>query len=395
MKSVSRSTLNLTRNGNLGFVAVVLAAYVSASLALSYNWPSFTFMKATTLFSAGALYLVIGVLGFNHCKRTERLSTTLVYFAIQFGLATTIVYLTLGSLTWLAMLPLASQGAALLSGRWLILFCGLVLAALTMSGLRAGPMVAMVLGFVYLAGLVFVVVFTKIAVSERRARAEVERLAAELVEANGKLREYAAQVEELATAKERNRLAREIHDSLGHYLTVINVQIEAARAVIDIDRTRALDVLAKAQSLTKDGLVEVRRSVAAMHSLATEGQSLPEAVDALLAECRASGILTDLVVAGLPKQIAPQAELAFYRAAQEGLTNIRKHAKASRADVTLDYRNTHMVRLVVADNGVGAGASDGGFGLLGVRERAQLLGGEVRVRSSAGQGFTLEVELPV
>ena len=101
--------------------------------------------------------------------------------------------------------------------------------------------------------MVFVVVFTQIAVREREARAEVERLAAELTEANRKLREYADQVEELATARERNRLAREIHDSLGHYLTVVNVQIEAARAVID-DRDRALDVLRKAQLLTHEGL---------------------------------------------------------------------------------------------------------------------------------------------
>ena len=79
------------------------------------------------------------------------------------------------------------------------------------------------------------------AVNEQRARAEVERLLTELKDANDKLREYAAQVEELATAKERNRLAREIHDSLGHYLTVVIVQIEAAIAVMESDRSRSLD----------------------------------------------------------------------------------------------------------------------------------------------------------
>jgi signal transduction histidine kinase len=81
---------------------------------------------------------------------------------------------------------------------------------------------------------------------------------------------------------------------------------------------------------------------------------------------------------------------------QEGLTNIRKHARAARVDITLDYGDNERVRLVVRDNGVGD-SPDGrgsGYGLLGVRERTHLLGGEVRIRSAEGQGFTLEVELP-
>ncbi len=246
----------------------------------------------------------------------------------------------------------------------------------------------------YLAGIVFVVVFTQVAVSERRTRAEVERLAAELGEANRKLREYAVQAEELATAKERNRVAREIHDSLGHYLTVINVQIEAARAVMQSDRERALDALSKAQTLTQEGLAEVRRSVAALRASPTESRPLPEVVATLVDECRASGILTESLVTGTPRPLPPQAELTLYRAAQEGLTNVRKHAHASRADLTLDYSDAARVRLVVQDNGVGGNGSSGGFGLLGLRERVQLLGGQVRTRTAAGQGFTLEVEVP-
>src|SRR5678815_70219 len=88
----------------------------------------------------------------------------------------------------------------------------------------------------YGTGIVFVVVFTRVAASEREARTA-------LAEANQLLRDHAAQVEELATTKERNRLAREIHDSLGHYLTVVNVQIGAAQAILEHDRLRALDHL--------------------------------------------------------------------------------------------------------------------------------------------------------
>jgi signal transduction histidine kinase len=204
------------------------------------------------------------------------------------------------------------------------------------------------------------------------------------------------QVEELATAKERNRLAREIHDSLGHYLTVINVQIEAARAVIGNDPPRALDALRKAQSLAQEGLADVRRSVAALRASPTEDRPLPEALAALAAENRASGLLTELAVTGAPRPLPPQTELTLYRAMQEGLTNIRKHARAARVDITLDYGDNERVRLVVHDNGVGDSPDGrpGGYGLLGVRERTHLLGGEVRIRSAEGQGFTLEVELP-
>jgi signal transduction histidine kinase len=94
------------------------------------------------------------------------------------------------------------------------------------------------------------------------------------------------------------------------------------------------------------------------------------------------------------RQLTPQADLTLYRAAQEALTNVGQHAGASRVNVTLDYRAPESVLLLVEDDGVGDSNSGEGFGLLGVRERAQLLGGEVRVRTETGKGFRLEVELP-
>jgi len=247
---------------------------------------------------------------------------------------------------------------------------------------------------VIIAGILFVGVFTNVAISERAARGEVERLAAELQAANQKLREYAAQVEELATTKERNRVAREIHDSLGHYLTVINVQLEAAQLLVPADPERAMTALRKAQSLAQEGLADVRRSVAALRAAPTGSRPLPEAVAELVQETRAAGIVANLDVRGQPRELAPQAELTLYRAAQEALTNVRKHARASRADLTLDYGNGDRVRLVVEDNGVGAAEPNGGFGLLGLRERAQLVGGQVVIRSAPGEGFRVEVETP-
>ena len=379
------------------FVLTVGAALAATFYAFGdrLEWP-----QNALLLGMGLAYIVIGIVVFEFCTRRRQRFISLLYFAVQIPLAVAIFYLGLGHLSGLLIiivLPLVSHAQMLFSNRGALVIAALITAvsastigfltnwtALFTSALSIG------------AGVVFVFVFTQVALREQQARAEVERLAADLRAANDKLREYAVQVEELATAKERNRLAREIHDSLGHYLTVINVQIEAARAVIGNDPPRALDALRKAQSLAQEGLADVRRSVAALRASPTEDRPLPEALAALAAENRASGLLTELAVTGAPRPLPPQTELTLYRAMQEGLTNIRKHARASRVDIALDYGDNERVRLVLHDSGVG-GSPDGrpgGYGLLGVRERTHLLGGEVRTRSVDGQGFTLEVELP-
>jgi signal transduction histidine kinase len=291
------------------------------------------------------------------------------------------------------MLPLAGQSVVLLTRRWMLLVCGVMLLILVVPmAIFGGWGPALVLGMFLLAGIVFVVVITRLAVNEQRARAEVERLLAELKEANSKLREYAAQVEELATAKERNRLAREIHDSLGHYLTVVIVQIEAAMAVMESDRSRSLDGLRKAQSLAQEGLAEVRRSVTALRASPTNG-SLIDSLATLFEECRVTGIPTEFQLEGTPRKLSPSAELTLFRAAQEALTNVRKHAQAERANVTLDYSGDNVL-LVVHDNGIGTTSATKGFGLIGVHERVQLLGGEVRITTGVGEGFTLEIGIP-
>jgi signal transduction histidine kinase len=229
---------------------------------------------------------------------------------------------------------------------------------------------------------------------EERARHEVERLATELQRANQQLRTYAAQVEELATTTERNRLAREIHDSLGHYLTVMNVQLGAAQAVFDSDPEKARDALQKAQRLAQEGLADVRRSVAALREKPVGDRPLPDAIEALVEETASAGIDTAFSLAGTPRPVQAPTELTLYRAAQEGLTNAQKHARPEEISVTLVYEEAH-IRLVVADDGHGADdGGTGGFGLLGLRERVELLGGRVTAESAPGEGFVLTVVVP-
>jgi signal transduction histidine kinase len=239
-----------------------------------------------------------------------------------------------------------------------------------------------------------VAVFAQMRLNEQQARERAEQLMAELESANVQLAAYATQAEELAMTQERNRLAREIHDNLGHYLTIVNVQIEAARVVMDSDPDRALDAMNKAQELTQKGLARVRESVAALRESPVSNRPLGEAIASLVEEAQSSGIVTEFKVTGEPLTLENKVALALYRAAQEGLTNVCKHARASRVDVLLDYQ-PDQVRLEVRDNGVGAAETARGFGLLGIRERMQLLGGRLEISTGVGEGFCLTASVPL
>jgi signal transduction histidine kinase len=175
---------------------------------------------------------------------------------------------------------------------------------------------------------------------------------------------------------------------------VVNVQIGAARTVLDQDRPRALEHLSKAQALTQEGLAEVRHSVATLRASPTESRPLPQALMKLVQQWKAAGLSIKLHISSNVRPLSPQTNLTLYRAAQEALTNVAKHAHADDVEVTLNYDSAHTIRLLVKDDGVGSKNSEGGFGLLGVRERVQLLNGSVSVRTEIGKGFTLEVEVP-
>jgi signal transduction histidine kinase len=389
MNSKSLGRTKLFSSGNLAFVIVVCASYASATAALIYSRRSLPAWEVAVLVMAGAAYLIVGTYGFAICRRSGSLLAGICYFVVQLLLASALILLrgSAGELS-LILLPLAGQSALLLPLPALVPVCLLIYLTLVMPLiLRSRWVDAIVIAVVYGTGIVFVVVFTRVASSEREARTA-------LAEANQLLRDHASQVEELATTKERNRLAREIHDSLGHYLTVVNVQIGAAQAIIEQDRPRALDHLSKAQALTQEGLSEVRHSVAALRASPTESRPLSEALAKLAEQWNAAGLRATFVVAGTIRSLTPQANLTLYRTAQEAITNVGKHAHASKVDVQLDYRDERSVILRVRDDGVGSDNSEGGFGLLGVRERVQQLRGVVRVRTNSGQGFALEVQLP-
>ena len=229
-----------------------------------------------------------------------------------------------------------------------------------------------------------------------RARREAQQLLSDLQAAHRQLQEYAAQVEELAVARECDRLSRDLHDTLGHRLTVSIVQLEGAERLIAAAPDRASQMVNSVRQQLNEGLSEVRRTVGMLRTPVATDLSLPRALHELAIEFEKATQLPIRVT--VPDSLPPFSEayrLALYRAAQEALTNVQRHAKASEASLTMDL-SAKALTLRVRDNGIGLSdeADEQGFGLRGMRERIMQLGGSVELRSASGDGTTVLIQLP-
>jgi signal transduction histidine kinase len=244
----------------------------------------------------------------------------------------------------------------------------------------------------------FVIGMCATALEAVRRKERAVNLFAELEKAHSELKRYAEQARKLAISEERNRMAREIHDSLGHYLVVVNVQLEAAGKLLDRDPEKAREAVVRAKTAASETLSEVRRSVRALRPSAMEKRKGPGALAALAREFGGTGITVSFEVQGQERDLSPEAELLLYRALEEGLTNALKYSGGSRVQIKLAFE-PFSVRLTVADNGCGASGNDQGlggtgFGIPGLEERASALGGTVSAADADGGGFVLEVQLP-
>jgi two-component system NarL family sensor kinase len=202
----------------------------------------------------------------------------------------------------------------------------------------------------------------------------------------------------LGAVEERNRLAREIHDTLAQGLTATALQLESADALLDAGSERAHEPLRRALSLTRSNLEEARRSVLDLRASPLEGRPLSEAINALVERWEAeTGIAVRYRAVNGSRPLPPSVEAALYRICQEALTNVARHAGAERATVRL-VATPDRVRLVVEDDGRGFDASEvpeDRHGIVGMRERAEVLGGTLEVRSGPGEGTRIEATVPL
>ncbi|HET7037493.1 MAG TPA: GAF domain-containing sensor histidine kinase [Thermomicrobiaceae bacterium] len=198
----------------------------------------------------------------------------------------------------------------------------------------------------------------------------------------------------LARAEERTRIAREIHDTLAQGLTAIGLDIEGALRHLTSNPDEARIRLERALGTARDSLEEARRSVLDLRSTPLAGRPLAQALRALArAFTSETGVRVHVQAAGLP-ELPLRTEAELYRIVQEALTNVRKHADATQVTVVLRAGNGHL-SLLVRDDGAGFAPepAGSGHGILGMRERARLLGGRLRLRSRPGRGTTVSLRL--
>lgn len=308
--------------------------------------------------------------------------------------------------TWLALAVLAGAGSAVggLAPVGITFPAVAVIATATLIGVRRAVAVA-VIGAVTLTTTVFIAGTPKAIIAEgllaiaaailggasrRQYQDRVEQAEQILAERERGDAEHAR----AASLAERNRIGREVHDVLAHSLGALSVQLEAADALLETpgDTSKAREYLQQARRLAVDGLAETRSAV---HALRDEPVALRAQLASLAAT--AGGALT---VTGAERSLDADVELALYRAAQEALSNARKHAPGASVTLRLDYGPTATV-LVVQNgprpDGTAPGllsATGGGFGLRGMRERIELLGGEVSV-AAQDSGWTVRAAVPV
>jgi signal transduction histidine kinase len=246
-------------------------------------------------------------------------------------------------------------------------------------------------GFVLL-GVTLILAYTvaTLATAQRREQAA-------LATANQKLAEQAVINEQLATSRERNRLARELHDTLAHSLSGTAVQLQAVATLLKLDPQAAATELIEAQQQIRRGLEESRRAITALRASPLEELGLAVALQARAQRLAGRmGLPLHAVISNNLPPLSPLVEQSIYRIADEALLNIDRHAQASRIEVSLGLENGR-IHLTISDDGQGfnvqqmVARNNGRFGLLGIKERAALIDADLKIESGTDQGTTVRL----
>jgi signal transduction histidine kinase len=280
-----------------------------------------------------------------------------------------------------------------------LIWIGLIIAMMVVA-LLAGFPLSESIGYViiYPTAIFLFSAMSYLAKQSQEAQERSEALLADLQVANRKLQAYAAQVQELAAASERNRLARELHDSVTQIIFGLTLSAQAARILIDRDPGRAANELDHLQGLAQNALAEMRALIQELHPAPGAEDGLAARLRRLAAEHQANDGLSVDVHIGAERRLPAAIEGELFRIAQEALNNVVKHARAGLASLTLDLADPSRATLIIADDGIGfdpaqVRAQTGHLGLTSMEERVQALGGSLNIDSRPGQGTRLTVEI--
>lgn len=345
----------------------------------------------------------------------RRRFSKLGYTLAELGLLLLLTMRTGQASVTMPLLPLLGlvvviRGCQMIEGRWrmavvaaVFILHGLAISSrvelpmspLVARGLRSSPadwqMTAVRMNLIIFFGLALVFVLLLV-----NALLSVYRSQQDLAAAHEQLRTYAARVENQATLQERNRVAREIHDSLGHSLTAQTILLGNALLFLPAEAERTRIYLKAATESAYQALREVSKSVSTLRTPPLQHTPLDKTIPTLTKDiCQPAGIISDARIE-LPRALPEDISLALFRIVQEALTNAVKHSQASGVQVML-LAKSNRLHLQVLDNGRGFDPSKNtsGFGLRGMRERANALGGTYQIWSAPGMGCRVSVILPL
>lgn len=241
--------------------------------------------------------------------------------------------------------------------------------------------------------ILFLVYIVILMMKDRRERERIQLLNAQLQKANEQLHEFAQEKELMGETKERNRLAREIHDTLGHILTGISVGIDAVLVLMDIAPDKAKEQLEGIGDTARRGLQDVRRSVRKLKPDALERMSLNNAIHQMI-EDMSKVTNTKIYFVSYMEELKFEAdeEEVIYRIIQESTTNAIRHGKATEIWIRISEKDEELT-IIISDNGCGCEDIKEGFGLKHIRERVELLNGEVNYQGLIG--FTMIAKIPI
>jgi signal transduction histidine kinase len=294
--------------------------------------------------------------------------------------------------------PLAGQALFQLPRRaaftWIVIFA---IAIVVGQYIQFGRLEGLSFSFLYLAGLLLVAYFSNLMISANEARLESDQLLAQLQQAHRQLQDYAGQAEELATAKERNRLARELHDSVAQTLYGLNLQAEAAsRKLTEGQTDEVVGYLREIRESSQQTLKEARLLIFELRQPILEKEGLASALRARLESVESrSGLKVQVNLQDVGR-MPVGIESGLYGISSELLNNVLKHAHATEIRICLEKQPGKIV-LEISDNGAGfdpaSAEFQGGLGIKGMRERAEQFGGDLQIQSGAN-GTKVRVEAP-
>jgi signal transduction histidine kinase len=336
----------------------------------------------------------------------KRFSTKLLYLLLEIGLVLILAWVGGVRLFQVLFLVIVMRNCTLFEGLTSAVFTGVVFSLYAITQLHRLSYTLPAAGFLWdrvglawlslllLFGLI--VLFLQLLVSavlqERQGR---EQLAI----AHDRLRQYALKIEDQATLQERNRIAREIHDSLGHSLTVFNLHVEAALRLLETDPAETKALLIEAKQTGSQALREVRQSVSTLRSDLLQGRSLSVALSDLCADFQRSTGILPISQMQIPESLSEPLKITMYRIVQEALTNICKHAHATQVTIIiepkLDFENS--LQITIQDNGQGFDLNQAivGFGLQGMQERVNALIGTLQILTAPQQGCQIIAHFPI